>query len=130
MLGTMENAKRLVISSEIMKIIENNILPPKGYRAITLLNCIFVRRDIRLTASELRHETIHLLQEKELLFVGFYLLYGLEYLVRLALYRNRHLAYRNISFEREAYAFQNELGYTDYRKHYTWVKFILKEKNK
>lgn len=107
-----------------MRIIENGILPPRGYKAITLLNLVFVRRDTRLTGRDIIHEYIHWEQEKELLIIGFYLLYVAEFLIRLAQYKSWHVAYRNISFEREAYTSQNEEYYLMNRKHYAWLKYI------
>ena len=107
-----------------MKIIYNNIIPPKGYKAVTVLNCIFARKGTEMYAIDIQHEAIHWAQEKELLIIGFYLLYLIELLVRLALTRNWHKAYREISFEREAY--ENELNarYLDSRKHYCWTKYF------
>lgn len=32
-----------------MKIIENNILPPRGYKATIILNMIFVRYGVKLS---------------------------------------------------------------------------------
>ena len=40
---------------------------------------------------------------QELLYIFFYLWYAVEYLIRLIIYRNTKLAYKNVSFEREAY---------------------------
>ena len=34
------------------------------------------------------------------------------------------LAYKNISFEREAYSNQSNLSYLSERKHYSWFKCI------
>ena len=107
-----------------MKIIENNILPPRGYKAITILNMIFVRKGVRLSDADIRHENIHWAQEKELFVAGFYLLYVLEFLVRLLLIRNRHKAYRSISFEQEAYNNQYNMSYLAERKHYRWIKYL------
>lgn len=107
-----------------MKIIENNILPPRGYKAITILNMIFVRHGVKLSDTDIRHESIHWAQEKELLIVGFYLLYVLEFLVRLLLMRNWHKAYRSISFEQEAYDKQYNMSYLAERKHYRWTKYL------
>ena len=42
----------------------------------------------RLSPSEWRHEHIHTLQQRELLFVGFFVWYIVEWLVRLLQYRN------------------------------------------
>lgn len=41
-------------------------------------------------------------------------------------YRHAHKAYRNISFECEAYNMQRDLLYLDDRKHYAWVKYLKK----
>lgn len=107
-----------------MKIIENNILPPKGYKAITLLNMIFVRKGTELNEVDINHEAIHWEQEKELLIVGFYLLYVIEFIVRLMMIRSWHKAYRSISFERECYTNERNLSYIGSRKHYSWTKYI------
>ena len=107
-----------------MRIIHSNILTPKGYKAITILNVIFVRKGCDMTMEDVNHENIHWEQEKELAFVGFYLLYVLEFLIRLLVMRNWHKAYRNISFEREAYANQGAWFYLDVRKHYSWIHFL------
>ena len=107
-----------------MKIIENNILPPRGYKAITILNMIFVRHGVKLSDTDIRHESIHFEQEKELGFVGFYLLYVMEFLIRLIVLRNWRKAYRSISFEREAYANQDAWFYLGVRKHYSWIHFL------
>ena len=50
--------------------------------------------------------------------------YGIEYLIRLAYYRNSITAYKNISFEREAYAKEDDVVYLDSRKPFVWVKYI------
>lgn len=72
----------------------------------------------------LTHERIHLRQQAELLVVFFYLWYGLEFLFRWFQYKNRHKAYRNISFEREAYQFEVDAGYLKNRNPYNFVKFL------
>ena len=107
-----------------MKIIENNILPPKGFKAITILNIIFVRKGYTMSAVDINHENIHWEQEKELMIVGFYLLYVIEFIVRLIAIRNWHKAYRSISFERECYTNERNLSYVESRKHYSWTKYI------
>ena len=72
----------------------------------------------------INHEKIHDAQQRELLFIPFYILYLLEWLFRLLQYRNWNKAYRNISFEREAYAHGNDLGYLGRRKHYAFIKHL------
>jgi hypothetical protein len=72
----------------------------------------------------LNHEQIHLRQQAELLVVFFYLWYGIEFLGRIIQYQNRHKAYRNISFEREAYFFESNALYLKNRKPYYFLNFL------
>lgn len=105
-----------------MKIIINNILPPKGFKCINLFGILFCRR--QLNKIDINHETIHTKQGRELLWIGFYLWYVIEYLIRLIIYGDTWMAYKSISFEREAYYNQSDLSYLNRRKHYSWFKFI------
>lgn len=50
---------------------------------------------------------------KELLFIFFYIIYLLEWIVRLFINEN---AYRNISFEKEAYQNEGDLSYLRTRR--------------
>ena len=52
---------------------------------------------------------------KELLFIFFYIIYFLEWIVRLFINKN---AYRSISFEKEAYSNEDNLEYLKTRKHF------------
>lgn len=72
----------------------------------------------------LNHENIHLRQQVELLIVFFYLWYGFEFLIRLIQFQDRHKAYRNISFEREAYNHESETDYLKKRSVYGFLKFL------
>lgn len=113
------------------KIIYNNILPFKGFYAVNLLGLIFVRKDKKQMEGTLRHqivmthETIHTEQMKELLYIGFYLLYFVEWIVRILTPPFR-TAYRDISFEREAYENQVRSNYPDVRKRFAWTKYLTK----
>ncbi len=73
--------------------------------------------DVRI----IRHETIHFKQQVELLFIFFYLIYGLHYLVNLIKLQDHHMAYLNICFEKEAYENDNDSNYLTNRKPYTWL---------
>ena len=75
------------------------------------------------------HELIHTAQMKELLYLPFYILYGIEWLIRLGMYRNTKEAYRNVSFEREAYDKQAYFNYIicDERKPYAFLKYIKRK---
>lgn len=99
-----------------MKIIYNNVIPFKGFAAMNLFGVIFARKSAKpLPERTLNHEAIHTAQMKELLWVGFYLCYLAEWVVRLFMKGN---AYRNISFEQEAYRCQHIPGYVPMRQHF------------
>lgn len=103
-----------------MRVIENNILPFPGFLAISLFGIVFVRKKEWGESTEkyrrkvLNHEAIHTAQMKELLYVGFYILYLLEWIYRIIV--DTHSAYRRISFEREAYMHQSDDNYLNDRK--------------
>ena len=109
-----------------MRIIYNKFLPPKGFVAINLFGILFARKGAEINQRVINHESIHTAQMKELLFIGFYVLYLLEWIIRLLQYRFKwHTAYRNISFEREAYANDFDFLYlTEKRKPYNFIKHL------
>lgn len=72
----------------------------------------------------INHERIHNAQQRELLYLPFYILYLLEWLIRLIQHRNSHKAYRAISFEKEAYTHGHDLTYLQTRAPYTWLKHL------
>lgn len=72
----------------------------------------------------INHESIHSAQIKELLVLGFYLWYVVEWLFRAIQYRGFHRGYLNISFEREAYNNDANLDYLSERKHFAFLKFL------
>ena len=54
--------------------------------------------------------------------------YGIEWFVRWVAYGfDVHLAYKNISFEQEAYLNENDLSYPYERKLYYFVRYLFKE---
>lgn len=79
----------------------------------------------KLSVSAMNHEYIHTEQMKELWYVGFYILYILEWLYRLVFHAKT--AYKGISFEREAYQHEKDLDYLKTRKRFAqWDKTITK----
>ncbi|WP_417355514.1 hypothetical protein [Flavobacterium sp.] len=106
-------------------VIVSKYLIPKGYTAITLFPFIILRKEeYRQNTTLLNHEKIHLRQQLELLILPFYLWYCIEFLVRFLVYRRWDKAYRNISFEREAYANENVAGYLKNRRLLSFILFI------
>lgn len=108
-----------------MKVIYNKILPlGKTYYAINLFGILFAKGPV--DRYILNHEKIHTAQMMELMVVFFYLWYVLEWLVRLVQYRNGRRAYCNISFEREAYANGDNLGYLKRRERFSFMRYLKK----
>jgi hypothetical protein len=105
-------------------MIVNRFIPFKGFYAINLCGIIFVREGSTLSIPQQRHEYIHSRQIVEMLVIGFYVWYLVEWLVHLVRLRNSREAYYAISFEREAYAHQNHLGYLRRRKHFAWFRYL------
>jgi len=85
---------------------------------------ILKEKGLRTDSVFLNHERIHLKQQAELLLVFFYLWYGIEYLLRLIQYKNRYQAYRNISFEREAYTNEKDLQYLKRRPFWRFLNYM------
>ncbi|TVZ57143.1 hypothetical protein OD91_2450 [Lutibacter sp. Hel_I_33_5] len=95
---------------------------PKGFTGITIFPFIFLKRkDLKEDIILINHEKIHLKQQLELLIIFFYLFYGIEWIIKYMKYQNGYIAYKNLSFEREAYQHEKNLEYVKKRK--TWAFF-------
>ncbi|WP_179349637.1 hypothetical protein [Winogradskyella pacifica] len=106
-------------------ILISKYLVPKGYLGITIFPFMFLKtEDLKRNAVLINHEKIHLKQQLELLILPFYVLYTIEFLCRLIQNKKWDLAYRNISFEREAYRHEKDLDYLKSRPLYNVFKFI------
>lgn len=101
----------------------NDILPLKGFKAMNICGILFVRKGKVLSDRNIRHEQIHTCQMRELLFIGFYLWYVAEWLVRLLMCMDAKRAYYDISFEREAYGNEADENYE--RRHFAWKKYLF-----
>lgn len=122
-----------------MKIIRNKFIPFPGYKAMNLFGILFVRGNAKIDEVTMNHESIHSRQFVELMVLfavatvfirwwlpalapfAFYVWYVLEWLIRLFMRGN---AYRNISFEREAYANQHDPEYIRNMKWGSWLKYL------
>lgn len=104
-----------------MRVIRNKILPiGKKYYAINFCGVVFAKGPC--DEVTLNHEAIHTAQIKELLVVGFYLWYLVEWLYCSLRRRSFHRGYLSISFEREAYANASNLNYLSSRKRFAFLK--------
>ena len=132
-----------------MKVIYNNIIPFDGYLAMTVFPFIFARGE--LNEVDINHESIHGRQQVEVTLASFiiilamviafgwsawlllislatfYTWYGIEYFIRYILYSNHKEAYRNISFEQEAFLHESDFTYLKGRKLFSWFKFITQK---
>ena len=123
-----------------MIIKRNKYIPWQGFKAIFLFGILFVKGDANIDEVTMNHESIHSKQYVEtgllslllllpLVFNGlwwlwlllsvfaFYLIYVLEWFVKILIYKfDTKKAYKNLSFEREAYANQDITDYTKTRK--------------
>ncbi|WP_178985796.1 hypothetical protein [Winogradskyella helgolandensis] len=106
-------------------ILISKYIVPRGYLGITIFPFMFLRsKDLKGNGVLVNHEKIHLRQQVELFIIPFYILYALEFLIRLIQYKNWQLAYRNISFEREAYKNEKDLDYLKSRSLWQFISYI------
>ena len=132
-----------------MKKIVNNIIPFEGFIALTVFPFIFVRKDEEKKFDKVaeNHESIHGEQQIEMGVVGVmlsvalhlitmsywsFLLVGLYFWWYLIEWSLRSLfgtgnAYRNISFEREAYANEKDFEYTYFRTLFAWLGYMKRK---
>ena len=118
-----------------MKIIYNTIIPFGYAKYINLFGVIFTKsKNLVLKEDVENHENIHTFQMKWLLYIFFYIIYFIEWLVKIpvSIFSNRgrfgilQYAYRSISFEQEAYYNEDNLDYLKTAKPYSWIKYIFK----
>lgn len=109
-----------------MKIIYNSVFPKKKIAAINLFGFVFARKEYNpLSARIKNHESIHTAQMKELFYIFFYLWYGIEWLILWVGYGFKsNKAYKNISFEKEAYSNDNNPDYLKSRKRYSFFSYF------
>jgi hypothetical protein len=108
-----------------MFLIVAKYLIPKGYRGMAVFPFVVVKYGFDKTNETfVNHEKIHLRQQLELLVIPFFVWYFAEFLIRLIQYKNKDLAYRNISFEREAYANETNLNYLKNRSFFEVLNYI------
>ena len=101
-----------------------NINPFINLKGITIFPFIILKEKYKGDESLINHETIHIEQQKELLIILFYPLYFLEWLIKV--FKYGYGAYKNLSFEREANFFEDDLPYLKNRKRYAFIKYIFK----
>jgi hypothetical protein len=108
-----------------MILIVFKYLTPRGYRGISFFPFVIIAsKKEKINKIFINHEKIHLRQQIEFLILPFYIFYSLEFLLRLIQYKDKQLAYFNISFEREAYANEKDLNYLKKRPFWNFIKYF------
>ena len=108
-----------------MFLLVTKYLIPKGYRGLTVFPFVFVKYRLdKMNDVFINHERIHLRQQLEMLIVPFFIWYFLEFCLKWIQYKNFDLGYRNISFEREAYANEKQIYYIKNRSFWKFLKYI------
>lgn len=99
---------------------------PRGFKGFTFYPFVFMadKKD-KLNKVFINHEKIHIRQQLELLILPFYVMYLLEFLVLWIRFKNKFEAYKNISFEKEAYHFEKDFDYLKRRKMWSFLKFYF-----
>lgn len=99
----------------------------KNYVGLSLWPFIFLKSDdFKNDLFLINHEKIHLKQQQELLIVPFYVWYMTEWALRSIWYLDTYLGYQNISFEREAYANENNVNYLVERSAFSFIKYLCR----
>ena len=107
-----------------MIILSLRLLRKTRINGITIFPFIFLRESaFKENKILINHEKIHIRQQLELLIIFFYLWYVVEYYYWYFKLKDKHLAYRNISFEREAYAMEEDSNYLETRKIWSFWKY-------
>lgn len=108
-----------------MIIICQRLLKNTKISGITLFPFILLRKkELRHNEILINHEKIHLRQQLELLIIPFYIWYLSEYYVKYLKYKDSERAYRNISFEKEAYKNDQNLNYLKSRKFWNFTSYL------
>lgn len=105
-----------------MKIVKCRWIPRRY--CVNLFGTLWVRDPRWIDSHVINHERIHTAQQRELLFIPFYIIYLLEFLIKFLIYRSREKSYYAISFEREAYTHGHNLSYLPTRKPFAWLNYL------
>ena len=108
-----------------MIFIVSKYLIPKGYSGLTFFPFVILRfKNAKNDLVVMNHEKIHIRQQLELLVLPFYILYFIDFGLKYLKYRDAKIAYRNIVFEREAYANESNINYLKSRSFWAFSVYI------
>lgn len=134
-----------------MIVIKNKLIPFGSYTSINLFGIVFTKED--MTEKSINHERIHSVQLFEIALVAaiiiglivylanasywwmlmslpvYYVWYCCEYMWISVMHDKQICAYKDISFEEEAHANDDDLNYIRTRKPFAWFKYTECESN-
>lgn len=113
--------KPIIIEDSIIPVWLSNLAPIE-IDAISVGPFIICRGKLSVITKQ--HETIHFLQQVEMLFVFQWILYGLFYIIGRIIHGSGKKAYYNNPFEVEAYTHEAEKDYLENRKWYSWISYV------
>ena len=98
--------------------------------ALTFFPFIFMRSDTRENEGLLQHEKIHIKQQFELLIIGAWILYGIEYFyARFIKGLDKRQSYYYTALEQEAHRNSRVPNYLENRKPYAVLRYIRDKKH-
>ena len=116
----------IIVSRRLVKVLSFNFASAMALFPFILLQ----KASLQENREMMNHERIHLRQQIELLVLIFYFIYVSEYLLGRLKGQTHYNAYRNISFEQEAYKNEHNLTYLKNRKCFSFYKYFLTEPTK
>ncbi len=104
---------------------------PSTFNALAVWPFIILKEPkLKSDVVLLHHERIHLRQQIELLWVFFFLIYLVEFVTKIIIYKEPKQAYLNISFEREAYAHEYDLDYVRRKPLWSFTAYLFEPRSK
>lgn len=103
----------VIASNRAIKFLE--FVSRSRFQAIAIFPFIFVHEESKTSKVLLNHERIHLRQQLELLIIPALIWYLVEGALK---------DYRQISFEKEAFANEKDLNYLKKRKWFAFMKYL------
>jgi len=108
-----------------MIFVVSKYLTPKKFSGITLFPFVILsHKKYKENSVVINHEKIHITQQAQMLVLPFYLWYLIEFLIRLFIHKNKKVAYKNISFEREAYKNEKDLNFLKKRPFWNFLNYL------
>ena len=122
----------IIFSTRLTRFLGRAVSLGDSAMAITFWPFIIVRSNLKhatVLPELIRHETIHIRQQLELLLIGAWILYGLEYFYARHIKKlDKRQAYYHTAMEQEAHRNAMKPDYIKNRKPYAVLRYITDKK--